>query len=186
MGSARTKVFFDILESASDANTNWQIWWTIANRSKPKLIPNMNRYPEFFVATERAHFNGIFINLAHLFDKRKDVSSIEKYLRSVPSLFRPEEVRVIRTRLAKFQAVREGVLEVRNHVIAHKNAGLTERQVFQRAGLRPRQIAELIEESTEIVNSFAERENCSIRVYPNEPLINATLGIIRSAGKSDA
>jgi AbiU2 len=186
MNAARSKVFFDILESASDANTNWQIWWTIANRARPHLVPHMNHAPEFFVATERAHFNGIFINLAHLFDKRKDVSSIEKYLKIGAALFRPQEAKAILQRLAKFDAVRDGVLEVRNQVIAHKNTGLTERQVFQRAKLKPRQIGELIEATTDIVNFFAERENCSNRVYPSEPLIQAALHVIRAAGKADA
>jgi hypothetical protein len=186
MDAARAKVFFDILESASDANTNWQIWWTIANRARPQFVPHMNQAPEFFVATERAHFNGIFVNLAHLFDKRRDVSSIEKYLKMAAGLFRPQEAKTILQRLAKFDTVREGVLEVRNQVIAHKNTGLTERQVFQNAKLKPRQIGELIDETTDIVNYFAERENCSNRVYPSKPLIEATLHVIRAAGKADA
>jgi hypothetical protein len=77
--SAVSKVFFDILESTTDAHAHWQVWWAIANQARPGLVARMNRFPDFFLSTERAHYNSFFINLAHLFDKRRDVSSIEKY-----------------------------------------------------------------------------------------------------------
>src|SRR5437764_14876646 len=107
--AAASKVFFDVLESTTDANAHWQTWWAIANQARPTLIPRMNRFADFFLSTERAHYNSIFINLAHLFDKRRDVSSIEKYLRLSKHLYSLQELKAIDSRLAKHLPARSGV-----------------------------------------------------------------------------
>ena len=180
MQSPSSKIFFDILESTTEASGHWQVWWAIANKARPDLVPNMNRFPEFFLATERAHFNSVFINLAHLFDKRRDVSSIERYLKSAKALYSAEEIKSISNRLAKHMVARDGVLDIRNKVIAHKNAGLSERQVFVKAGLRPRMIGGLVDECVTLVNFFADRENWSNRIFTSQRLSESTLGLLHA------
>ena len=186
MHAPSSKIFFDILESTTEAAGHWQVWWAIANQARPSLVSRMNRFPDFFLATERAHFNSIFVNLAHLFDKRRDVSSIEKYLKSAKNAYSAGELKSISNRLAKHTAARVGVLEIRNHVIAHKNAGLSERQVFAKAGLRPRMIGNLVVECVAVVNFFAERENWSNRIFTSQRLSVATLGVLRAIAPPDA
>ena len=178
--SATSKVFFDILESAMEARAHWQAWWALANQARPELVSRMNRFPDFFLTTERAHFNCIFINLAHLFDKRRDVSTIERYLTQSQHLYSADELADVRERLKKHEQAKAGVLEIRNNVIAHKNAGLTERQVFEKAKIRPRMIGDLVNELAAVVNFFAERENWSNRIFVSDRVAEATLGVVRS------
>jgi hypothetical protein len=180
MQSPSSKIFFDILESTTEASGHWQVWWAIANKARPTLVPGMNRFPDFFLATERAHFNSIFINLAHLFDKRRDVSSIERYLRLAKNLYSPEEMKGFSDRLAKHSIARDGVMEIRNNVIAHKNAGLSEKQVFAEVGPRPRMIGSLVDECVAVVNLFAERERWSNRIFTSQRLSDSTLGLLHA------
>jgi AbiU2 len=180
MVSAGSKVFVDLFESAMEARAHWQAWWAIANQARPELVPRMNRFPDFFLATERAHFNCIFVNLAHLFDRRRDVSNLEKYLKLAGNLYSPSETQEIGQRIEKHQVTINGVIAVRNNVIAHKNAGMTEKQVFKSAELKPRMIGTLVEEIVSIFNYFAEREGLSNRIFVSERVAEATLGVIKS------
>jgi len=178
--SATSKVFFDILESAMEAKAHWQAWWALANQARPDLVPRMNRFPDFYLATERAHFNCIFINLAHLFDKRRDTSTIERYMKRSKHLYSAAEFADVEERLKKHETAKVAVLVIRNNVIAHKNAGLNERQVFAAAKVRPRMIGDLVNESAAIVNFFAERENWPNRIFVSDRVAEATLGVVRS------
>lgn len=180
MPSASSKVLFDLHESAMEARAHWQAWWVIANQARPEFVPKMNQFPDFFLVTERAHFNCIFVNLAHVFDKSRDSSNLDKYLKLAGSLYSPTEVSALRSRLEKHNVARIGVLAIRNNVIAHKSGRLSERQVFKNAGLKPRMIGSLVEEVASIVNFFAEREGVSSRIFVSERVAEATLGVIKS------
>jgi len=180
MPSVSTKVFFDLFESAMEARAHWQAWWAIANLARPELVPRMNKFPDFFLITERAHFNCIFINLANVFDKRRDVSNLEKYLKLAGNLYSPSEAEEIRKRLLTHKAAIEGVIAIRNNVIAHKNSGMSERKVFNSAELKPRMIGAVVEEVASIFNFFAEREGLTNRIFVSERITEATLGVIRS------
>jgi hypothetical protein len=180
MSSASSKVFFDLFESAMEARAHWQAWWAIANQARPELVPRMNRFPDFFLITERAHFNCIFVNLAHVFDRRRDVSNLEKYLKLAGNLYSPNESADIRRKMEKNKGTIDGVIAIRNNVIAHKNAGMTEKQVFMGAELRPRMIGALVEEVALICNFFAEREGMSNRIFVSDRVSEATLGVIKS------
>ncbi len=140
----------------------------------------MNKYADFFLITERAHFNCTFINLGNLFDKRRDASSFENYFKLAKSRYHPNDLAEFRARLASHGPAREGALIIRNNVIAHKSSGQSEKQAFQVAGVRPRQIHELIGECTAIADSLAEREHWRNRVFVRDSISSATLGVIGS------
>jgi hypothetical protein len=178
--SPGAKVLFDVFESAMEARAHWQCWWAIANEAKPHLVPRMNKYADFFLITERAHFNCAFINLGNLFDRRRDASSFESYFKLAKSRYTSNEFAEFRKRLASHEPARQGALTIRNSVIAHKSAGQSEKQVFQEAGVRPRQIHSLIGQCTDIVNSLAEREGWSNQVFVGDRVSSATLGLINS------
>lgn len=180
MLSASSKVFFDLFESTMEARAHWQAWWAIANQARPELVLSMNQFPDFFLITERAHFNCIFINLAHVYDRRRDVSNLEKYLKLAGNLYSPSESGDVRLRMEKNKATIDGVIAIRNNVIAHKNAGMTENQVFKSAELKPRMIGALVEEVASIFNFFAKREGLSNRVFVSDRVTEATLGVIKS------
>ena len=90
--SLRGKILFDVFESAVEARAHWQCWWAIANQAKPHLVPRMNKYADFFLITERAHFNCTFVNLGNLFDKRRDASSFENYFKLAKSHYATDEI----------------------------------------------------------------------------------------------
>ena len=178
------KVLFDLYESTSEARAHWQAWWALANLAKPRFVERMERFPDFFLIAERAHFNSIFINLAHAFDKRKDVASIDRYLRIAKAKYSSVEISAVRKRLAPHAPARDGVLEIRNNVIAHKTLGLTEKEVFASARITPRHIGALVEEVAGVVNSFAEREGWVQRVFTSDRVSSATLGVLEAMEKA--
>jgi len=177
---ARSKVLFDVYESAAEAQAHWQCWWAISNEAKPHFVRRMNKFPDFFLMTERAHFDSTFINLGNLFDKRSDASSIEHYFKLAKAAYEPSELKSFRARLAGHVAASSGALIIRNNVIAHKSAGQSEHQVFQAAGIKPRQIRDLIAECARIMNEVLRREEWTERVSISDRFSRATLGVIES------
>ena len=178
--SPEAKVLYDVFESAVEARAHWQCWWAIANEAKPDLVPRMNKFADFFLITERAHFNSAFINLGNLFDKRRDASSFEAYFKLAKSHYDPGVIAALRARLAAHDQAREGALIIRNNVVAHKTAGMSEKQVFKEAGIRPRQIHNLVDECSSMVNALVEHVGWGNRVFTSERISEATLGVIRS------
>jgi hypothetical protein len=178
--STRSKVLFDLLESTIEARAHWQTWWALVSVAKPKYVARMNHFSDFFQISEHAHFNSVFINLAHLFDKRRDVSSVERYLGLAKDLYPAGERQELRSRLSVHAAALAGVLEIRNNLIAHKNAGQNEKEIFAKAGVTPDQIAALLNETVALINLFAKREGWDNRIPSSNRYSNATLGILDS------
>lgn len=172
------KVLLDLHESASEARAHWQAWWAIAHQSRPYYTRGLAEYPSFFAVAERGHFNSLIINLAHLFDRRRDVSSIERYLKLAKATAR--DANAVLSELRTHTKAREAVLEIRNSVIAHKNAGLTEEEVFSRARISPRDIRDLVDAATSVVNQLLERAGLAERVFTDKRVSLDTLKALES------
>ena len=74
------KLLDDLAESATCARAHYQVWWALANRIYPDLEDRANDYADFFRASFDAHYTAMFINVGHLFDRRKDSSSVKTLL----------------------------------------------------------------------------------------------------------
>lgn len=178
------KVLADLVESAIEARAHYQVWWALANQARPRLVARMNLFPDFFAASQRAHFDSMILHLAHLFDKRRDVSSIQTYLRVARASFPVTDVSAVRSRFVPLAKVQAAVAEIRHNLVAHKNVGLTERQVFTQAGVTPNQVRDLILEAAAVVDDFRRRRGWTNGVFTSDRFSQATLGVLESMRKT--
>jgi hypothetical protein len=79
------KILDDLVECVTEAKAHYQIWWALVNEARPKFVAAMNRYPDFFTRTVRAHDDSMVLNLSYLFDTDRNVSSLYTYLRLIKS-----------------------------------------------------------------------------------------------------
>lgn len=177
------KVLVNLIESATDAKAHYQIWWALANQARPRLVRQMNRFPDFFIATQRAHFDSMIVHLAHLFDKQPAATSIEKYLSVARSILPVMDLSSLGKQLALMHPVIKAVLTIRNNVVAHKNADLTDRQVFKKAGVTPNQVRDLINSAVAVVEYLRRAKEWTSGVFESDRYAQATLRLIEALKK---
>ena len=174
------KILHDLLDSAIEAKAHYQIWWALANRARPRYVRSMNRFADFFIACQRALFDGMIIHIAHLYDRQRSSSSIEAYLRHAKSHLPTSVVSSVKTQLTQFQGIVRAILTIRHNIVAHKCAGLSERAVFKQAGVTPNQMRDLIHASVRIVESFRRAKGWTNGVFDNERFEQSTLGLLKA------
>ncbi len=180
------KVLLNLLESAIYAKAHYQIWWALCNQAHPRYDPAMNRFIDFFSVTECAHFGAMTVNLAHLFDKRGDSSSLLTYLRIDAAAFPSLELMTLKKRVESLALVAESVLKIRHKAVAHKDATFNEKQVFDDADITPDKIRDLIHSCADLVDDLRRRKRWSNGVFEGQRFADATLGLVQALDNSKA
>lgn len=172
------KVLSDLIESTIEAKAHYQVWWALVNQARPKYVATMNRYPDFFIATQRAHFDSMVLNLAHIFDKRIDVSSIFTYLALTELEFTAADLQALRGEISALVSVVDAIKTIRHKSVAHKDAALNEKQVFALADVTPNQIRDLILDAVSVIEGLRRRKGWANGVFESERFSEATLRVL--------
>ena len=127
---ARSKVLGDLITSASSAKAHYEVWWAQVGEAKPKYARTMNNHSDFFHASADAHYKAFFVYFAHLYDKRKDSSSIPTYLNEIATTADPGNVLLLRVEYDTLVSGAGPLLTARHKTVAHVDAKLSEKDVF--------------------------------------------------------
>lgn len=173
------KILQDLLESIIVAKAHYQTWWALANEARPKFIPIMNQFVDFFITTQDAHFNSMIMNLAHLFDTRRDASTLINYLKSEKSNYTSVEFKNLKDEINKLTELAKPILEIRHKTVAHKDQNLNEIKVFQSASITPNQIRDLIFSCANLVNDLRQRKGWPNGVFESQRFTESTLNVIQ-------
>lgn len=177
------KVLEDVRLSVNEAKSHYQIWWALVNLARPRFVGAMNRYPEFFGLSVVAHFDAMTTNVAHLFDKRKDSSSLYTYLSVGGSTLSKETIVELEARVAALAPVAKKVCTLRHKVVAHKDAAKYEEEVFEEAGVKPDEIRDLIEACGVLVEEICKANGWVNGVFSGNKYADATLGLLEAIEK---
>jgi hypothetical protein len=173
------KVLADLIESSIEAKAHYQIWWALAHQARPRLDKQMERFPDFFIATQRAHFDSMIMHLAHLFDKDHATANIKKYISEAPTI-RSVDRLLLKKQLALMHPVVKAVLIIRHNVVAHRNAAHAEHQWFKKAGTTPNQVRALINSAVALVETLRRARGCKWGVFDNDRFARDTLGLLEA------
>ncbi len=154
------KILNDLLESINAAKAHYQIWWVISNEARPNFAQTMNQFADFFIVTLDAHFNSMVLNLTHLFDQGADSSTLLNYLNKDQATFSPNELKTLKDRVKSLFLVAEPICKmIRNKAVAHKDAKLSEKEIFQNASITPNQIHDLIFSCANLIDDLRQRKD---------------------------
>lgn len=180
-----SKILGDLIDSAIAAKAHYEVWWAQASEAKPKLVGLMNAHSDFFLASYDAHYTAFFVNLAHLFDNRADSSSIPTYFAAIRPNTNPAAMAALESEFAALSARARPLVVARHKTIAHVDARLTEKDVFGSLNITWNEIRDIIYDSTEFVARLASAQSGSIGIPRDRRLIEATMKLIQSLGKTD-
>jgi hypothetical protein len=151
----RTKVLSDLIASAIGAKTHYDLWWAQVSDAKPKFASVMNQHSDFFLASQDAHYTAFFVYFAHLFDKRKDASSIQTYIKILNANAKTEDLRELEAHAEMLSKRAAPLLTLRHNIIAHVNAQLSETDVFGPLQITWNEIRSVIHDSASFVAKLA-------------------------------
>lgn len=174
------KILNDLLESINAAKAHYQIWWVISNEARPNFVPAMNQFADFFIATLDAHFNSMIVNLTHLFDKNNDSSTLQNYLQKDKASFHSGELIILNDKVQSLSLVAEPIRKmIRSKAVAHKDARLSEKEIFQNASITPNQIRDLIFSCASLIDDLRQRKGWPNGVFQDQRFAKSTLNVIQ-------
>jgi hypothetical protein len=154
------KVLGDIVNSAIGAKTHFDMWWAQASEGRSEIARVRNAHSDFFLATRDAHYVAFFVYFGQLFDKRADASSIKNYLKSVKQATEPVLLSTYEAQHDLLMSRAKPLLSVRHLRVAHKNAQLTESDVFAPLKITWFQIRDIIYDSADFVAKLTGAKHC--------------------------
>ncbi|WP_287460158.1 hypothetical protein [Accumulibacter sp.] len=175
------KILADLISSASGAKTHYDVWWAQVSDAKPQYVGVMNEHNDFFRASQDAHYTACFIYLAHVFDKRSDSSSLPTYLAAIRSSTDPAKFQDIESRFSALALRAAPLVTVRHKLVAHVDAGLSEKDVFGPLKITWNHIRSIIYDTAAFVEELAGAPHQGAVGIPRDGRLGeATLKLLRS------
>lgn len=163
------------------ASLNYDIWWVYKSKSsRPLYTETMNRYLGFFDTSLHAHFVALLVALYPLYETRRDTINIPRLLRII------EKEKVVSSKelaqacqmyeTSKPLWIKVGIL--RNEAFGHRSDSLTIEQIFNKAGITPNELKELIELTKKLINRIGRALDGSVHAF-NLGATKATLDVLK-------
>ena len=177
----RSKVLSDLITSATSAKAHFEIWWAQSSEAKPAHWRAMQDHSDFFLASADAHYTAFFVYLAHLYDKRPDSSSISSYLKELAPLTDPATFKTLEIEYNELALRAAPLLTARHKTVAHIDAKLSERDVFDPLNTTWSEVRAVVYDSAVFVAKLAGTADLgSIGICRDGRLIDATLKLIKA------
>jgi hypothetical protein len=181
----RDKILNDLIGSSSAAKTHFDVLWAQVSEARPKFLDVMNEHGDFFRASYHAHYTAFFVHLAHLFDPRKDSSSITTYFSAIRATTDPVALSILEAEYADLHFRAQPLIKARHKTVAHVDAALKERDLFAQLNITWNEIRSIIYAAAEFVAKLASQNEVSAGIPRDGRLFDATLRMIRALQKQE-
>ncbi|CAA0113517.1 Uncharacterised protein [Halioglobus japonicus] len=185
MNQELRECFDNVKDSVNAALGHYQIWFTLRCKGKAidEYYDDMNdyRYVDFFRAANIAHYKLIFIEAGCIFDTDDRTDRFRRLRELMNENGLSELSEKFKDRLKPYQTLASNILTVRSKLIAHKESGVEPPELYQKHGIRPDDIEELLLCLAGLMNELESELNGGanwITVGPTERWENATYGLL--------
>ncbi|HAF01891.1 MAG TPA: hypothetical protein DCO68_13525 [Methylophilaceae bacterium] len=148
----------------------------------------MNEHSDFFRASADAHYTALFVNLAHLYDKRPDSSCLLTFLNESANFIESNRLVLLREEYEVLANRAAPLITVRHKTVAHIDAKLSEQAVFASLDtIWINQVREIVYDSTIFVAKLAGTTDLgAIGIARDQRFIECTLKLISALQKNSA
>jgi hypothetical protein len=153
----RSRIFYDI----------WRFFE--GEETRPNIIDTMNRYSEFFRFDAHAHFITFIIQIAALFENRKDTINLPCLSKELRSAISDVDNRQVAALLDQALPIASKVKILRSNLFAHRSATLTYAESFQKASVAVNELRTLSEIALTMVNRLLSARDLKERDFHNLP-----------------
>ena len=145
----------DILDELRETQQFFSVWRAFTNpENQDAFEQTMKRYPLFFDSVVRAHLSAVIVALYRIYDRGPGSKSLRQLYEDTTSLNILEQKVIEKTsRLdSEIQAIWKKVCILRSNVFGHRSAKLSPEEAFEKAGLSPNELAEMIQLAQRLFN----------------------------------
>ena len=177
--------FENVKDSVNAALGHYQIWFTLRGNGKAieKYLNDMNdyRYVDFFHAANIAHYKLMFIETGCIFDTDDRTDRFRRLRELMDSNGLHDLSKKFEEKVKPYQALVSNILTIRSKLIAHKESGVDPSGLYQKHGIKPDEIKELLKTLAELMKEL-ERHLYNgaswSTVGPTDRWENATYGLL--------
>jgi hypothetical protein len=162
----RSRIFYDI-------------WIYFEGDTRADILDTMQEFSEFFRFDPHAHFVAFIVQMAALFEKRKDTINLPLLAKEVmptskmggasPSQY-PAEINAL---LDQAKPLASKVIIFRNNLFAHRSATLSYAEAFKKAAVTSNQLRDLTEIALQIANRLLILRGLNDQSFNQLPALHA-------------
>ena len=177
----KRKILSDIIQSSICMKAHYDTWWTFVHdgRLSTEYKKAMLNNSDFIRSTEQAHYTAAFVYLAHLFDKRKDSSSIPNYLSIIKTEVETDYYHKLENQFENLRNKANPILKIRHKLIAHIDNQLSELEVFKEVGMTWNEITKVLHDTAKFVAQLVNSEPGLIGIPRDGRLAEGVLKVIK-------
>lgn len=157
------QAFRRVQEEATHSSMYFHTWWGLVNRALPEHASTINdwTYIDFFHAAKSGFFELVFVSLSKLFDRTKfgnqKALGFCRFREMLERQGYVEEAQLIEQSLSPKKDLVRRIRSIRDRTISHNEEAWTREAVFQRYGITPDEIRELIRDICDVLNEVGRR-----------------------------
>ena len=177
--------FDNVKDSVNAALGHYQIWFTLRGNGKAieEYLNDMNdfRYVDFFHAANIAHYKLMFIETGCIFDTDDRTDRFRRLRELMDSNGLHDLSKKFEEKVKPYQTLVSNILTVRSKLIAHKESAVGPSSLYQKHGIKPDEIKELLNTLAELMKELERHLNNGeswSAVGPTERWENATYGLL--------
>ena len=164
---------------------HYQIWFALRGEGKAweKHLDDMNDYRvvDFFRGTIIAHYKMMFIEIACSFDSGKTTYGMRQLKSKMREAGLDNLADKFDVELDPFTPLVSHIKTVRSRVIAHKDVGINDKELYKKHGIKPNDIGRLLETTSLLLRELEEEiegGQGSSSVGPTDRWERATFGTL--------
>ncbi|MBN4063665.1 hypothetical protein JYT79_02675 [Cardiobacterium sp. AH-315-I02] len=175
-----TKIITDLIDEGIAANAHFQIWWALRNLALPKYLNAMNnlKYVDFFHASNSGHYKLIFISLSKIYDLDPRTSGIKNLKAELRKAGNIKMADYVEKELSSYTSLVTKLSNIRNQTIGHNQISLERKEAYNRNGVTPDEIKELIDKTCCVINEVARDIGINNTIGDSDRFESATLKLL--------
>jgi len=180
--TAITKITRDLIDEGVAANAHFQIWWALRNLALPKYLNAMNDldYVDFFHASNSGHYKLIFISLSKIYDIDSRTAGIRKLKVELRKAGNVKMAEYVKNELDPYTSLVIKLSNIRNQTISHNQISLGRKEAYNRNGVTPDEIKELIDKTCAVINEVARNIGVNNTIGDSDRFESATLKLLEA------
>jgi len=174
------KILDHLVEEANAARAYFQVWWALRNLALPQFYDTMNdsNIVQFFHASNSGHYKLIFVALGKIYDSDTRSAGIAELKTKLRAEGRDDLASKLEIDLIAVTSHVQRILGIRNRTVLHNEQAIDRAKVYEINGIKANEIWELIDVTSEAINSVARALGYPFRVSASRPYETATLAML--------
>lgn len=182
------KILDHLIEEANAARAYFQTWWALRNLALPEYYDTMNdsTIVQFFHASNSGHYTLIFVALGKIYDSDTRSAGLPELKKALSAEGRDDLANKLADDLSAVTSHVQRILGIRNRSVLHNEHAIDRVKVYEVNGIKADEIWQLIDTTSEAINSVAQTLRHPFRVSTSRPYETATLAMLEQLRRGAA